>query len=294
MELYQLKSFIEIIHTENLTRAAETLHISQSALSSQIRLLEEELGVRLFDRTPRGMLVTEEGRILHSHAAGILDGAKTMLARAREMNGCKFGTVKIGLNTDGAFLRVSRMNRKLTSDFPDANFIFVSSQTIRTPDMLRRGLIDLGFFFGDNPEAAIDSEVLQVCNIRIVVPSALVPPGTVLTWAQAAALPWIWSVTDCPYYRIVQAELDARGLHPKKVVDAMDESVIKELVLDNQGLAILREDEAMTLAESGKVWAWEEASFPVELRLGRLKQDSAGAVSQAVFTAIRTLWRSEC
>ena len=56
MELYQLKSFLTIALEKNLTRAAETLHLSQSALSSQIKLLEEEFGVPLFSRTSRAIV----------------------------------------------------------------------------------------------------------------------------------------------------------------------------------------------------------------------------------------------
>lgn len=293
MELYQLTSFVEVIHTENLTRAADNLHISQSALSSQIRLLEDELGVKLFARTPRGMKLTEEGRILHSHATEILAATKSMLAQARELNGRQFGTVKIGLNTDGSFLRVSRMSRNLRDSFPDADLVFVSSQTIHTPEMLRQGLIDIGFFFGECRDAAIHSEYLHTFSIRIVVPNLLLPPGSKLTWQTAANLPWIWSVCDCPYYCIVQAELDSRGLQPRKVVDAMDESVVRELVLDNQGLAILRDDEAKVLADSGKAWIWEDVSFPVELQLGRLKTEIADNTRHSVFSAIADSWRNE-
>jgi DNA-binding transcriptional LysR family regulator len=64
MELYQLRIFLTIARTGNLTRAAERLNASQPAVSSQIKALEEELGVTLFARTPRGMELTQEGRIL--------------------------------------------------------------------------------------------------------------------------------------------------------------------------------------------------------------------------------------
>lgn len=293
MELYQLTSFLKIARLNNLTKAAEHLHISQSALSSQIRQLEDELCVKLFERGSRGMTLTEEGRILHTHAAEVVAGAETMLARARELHGRKFGTVRIGLNTDGSFLRAGRLSRSLRANFPDADVVFVSSQTIRTPQMLRQGLIDLGFFFGDCLDGAIESEILHTTAIRIVVPNSLLPPGSILSWQTAAALPWIWSVTDCPYYRVVQDELDSRGLEPLKVVDAMDESVIKELVLDDQGLAILREDEARTLAGTGRVWIWDEVRFPVPLRLGSLKTGGTNTLTRAVSAAIVEIWKSD-
>lgn len=64
MELYQLKSFLAIVREQNLTRAADALNLSQSALSSQIKALEEELGLRLFKRSSRGMTLTHQGEAL--------------------------------------------------------------------------------------------------------------------------------------------------------------------------------------------------------------------------------------
>jgi DNA-binding transcriptional LysR family regulator len=293
VELYQLKSFLEIVETRNLTRAAANLHISQSALSTQIRLLEDELGLKLFERTTRGMHPTEPGRILHSYAAVVLESAGALLSKAGELSGRRCGTCKIGLNTDGGFLRVGRLSRALRNAFPDINFVFVSSQTIRTPEMLRQGLIDIGFFFGDCLDAGIDSEKINLFDIRIVIPESILPAGSLIDWPLVAGLPWIWSVSDCPYYQIVQAKMDELGLEPLKLVDAMDESVVKELVLDGQGLAILREDEARSVARLGKVAVWEDVSFTLPLRLGILKNSRQNPMLESVTKIIKTTWEPE-
>lgn len=293
MELYQLKSFLEILQTQNLTRAAGNLHISQSALSSQIRLLEDELGLSLFDRSSRGMYPTESGRLLHSYAGEVLDAAERLKEKALQMSGKRHETCKIGLNTDGSFLRVSKLSRALTATHPTTNFIFVSSQTIHTPEMLRQGIIDLGFFFGARNDSTIVSETLSFFDIRIVIPSAILPPNSSLTWQQAATLPWIWSVSDCPFYQIVQGQMDSLGLEPRKVVDAMDESVVKELVMDSQGLAILREDEARSVAAQGTVWIWENVHFTLPLQLGKLKSITENPLLDAIAHDIRQVWERE-
>ena len=67
MELYQLRSFRAVARIRNLARAAKELKISQSALSTQVRALEEELGLRLFERSARGMRLTDEGRVILAH-----------------------------------------------------------------------------------------------------------------------------------------------------------------------------------------------------------------------------------
>jgi DNA-binding transcriptional LysR family regulator len=291
MELYQLRSFLEIVATKNLTRASANLNISQSALSSQVKLLEEELGIKLFSRSARGMELTSHGRILSSYAEDVVRAATTMQDKAHEITGRNIGTCRIGLNTDGAFLKVSKISRALTTDLPDVNMVFVTSQTTRTAEMLRQGLIDIGFFFGDCPDSGIASSEVTTFKVAVAIPESILPKGSHLDWQTAASLPWIWSVRDCPYYQIVQEKLDDLGVEPMKVVDAMDESVVRELVLDSQGLAILREDEAEMVSAHGNVWIWDEIRFTLSLKLGWLKQGGDNAILKAVRETIMKLWQ---
>lgn len=76
-----LKYFWAVAHDGNLTRAAENLHVSQSALSSQIKKLEEQLGHALFDRRGRGLHLTEAGRIVLDHADSIFKTGEELVAR---------------------------------------------------------------------------------------------------------------------------------------------------------------------------------------------------------------------
>ena len=73
MEIRVLKYFLTIAREENITRAAEQLHITQPTLSRQIMQLEEELGVRLFQRNRVNVVLTEEGRLLRRRAQEILE-----------------------------------------------------------------------------------------------------------------------------------------------------------------------------------------------------------------------------
>ena len=83
MELYQLRSFAAVAELGHLTRAAERLHISQPAVSAQIKALEDELGVTLFERVSSGMVLTSAGRKLLPAAEKVLDAAQALRSRAR-------------------------------------------------------------------------------------------------------------------------------------------------------------------------------------------------------------------
>lgn len=293
MDLTQLRSFVKIGQTGNLRKAAEMLNISQSALSSQIKNLEENLNLHLFNRSSRGMQLNDNGRILYSHATDLLKGAEAFLGKARELSGRPAETIKIGINTDGSFLKVSKLSRILKSHFPQTSFIFVSSQTIRTAEMLRTGTIDLGFFFGDNWEADIVSQTISYFDIRIAVPSKFLDGNEDMNWRNLSTLPWIWSVCNCPFYQIIQAEMDERGLQPNRFADAMDESVVKELVMDNQGIGILREDDARYVASLSQVTVWEDESFQVPLGLAMLEQHKSNRTFQEIQQLIAELWQDD-
>ncbi|TXD86455.1 LysR family transcriptional regulator, partial [Mitsuaria sp. TWR114] len=78
MELYQLKSFLAVVAERNLTRAAEKVFTSVPAVSAQIKALEEELGVQLFERSSRGMTLTAAGEKLAEEARRTLDAAQRL------------------------------------------------------------------------------------------------------------------------------------------------------------------------------------------------------------------------
>ena len=270
MELYQLKSFLTIAHEKNLTRAAETLHLSQSALSSQIKLLEEELGVPLFSRTSRGMTITDQGRILMTHAQDVLEAAGQLQQRAEAMSRGITATVSIGLNTDPGFLRISATNQRLTLLYNDTNISFHLCQSSDTPQKLRHGQIDLGFFYGESQDTDIESVVIKQVRTCVVIPNKFNKKGKDLDWTEVAELPWIWVDNNFPFFKLLQNNIqDYRNL-PNQSVTAVDEQIVRELVAAGQGVAIMRDDEARTLAEKGQVSIWNRGWGEIPLCLGWL------------------------
>jgi DNA-binding transcriptional LysR family regulator len=106
MELYHLKTIITVAEEGHLTRAAQRLNTSQPAVSAHIKNLEEELGLRLFTRTPKGMRLTEEGSVLRIRAAEALSMIDTIRDEAGELKAEVTGTLKLGLHIDPRYLRI--------------------------------------------------------------------------------------------------------------------------------------------------------------------------------------------
>lgn len=106
MELYQLGSFAAVAESGHLTRAADRLHLSQPALSAQIKALEDELGVALFERLSSGMELTPAGRRLLPEAHKVVAAAQVLRSHASAFKGEVAGRVSVGTVSDPNFIRV--------------------------------------------------------------------------------------------------------------------------------------------------------------------------------------------
>ncbi|MGC9163826.1 MAG: LysR family transcriptional regulator [Thiomonas sp.] len=96
MELRQLRYFVTIAEQGSFSRAAERLHVSQPPLSTQIKALEDELGVRLLLRSNRGVMLTPAGEAFHADARAILDQIEQAVARAQRTHRGEAGLLRIG------------------------------------------------------------------------------------------------------------------------------------------------------------------------------------------------------
>lgn len=132
MELYQLKTFVKVADEGNLTRASEALFTSQPAISGQIKALEEGLGIQLFIRSSKGMLLTPAGRKLYQQARVTLDAAEQMKRQAQSLQNELVGELRIGMHTDYDFLRLGELYHSISRQYPAlvSHFLQSSSATV--------------------------------------------------------------------------------------------------------------------------------------------------------------------
>ncbi|CAM5784438.1 LysR substrate-binding domain-containing protein [Castellaniella caeni] len=142
MKLRQLNYFTRIVEAQNMTRAAEMLHIAQPALSQQITALEEELGVKLLNRTVRGVLATEEGELLYQHARAILRQVDNTRALISRKQGLISGTVSIGMASSTAKILALRLIGLLKERHPAIVLEIVDVPSADLTAMVMQGRVD--------------------------------------------------------------------------------------------------------------------------------------------------------
>src|SRR5918994_577336 len=118
MELRQLRYVEAVDRHSHFTRAAEELHVAQSALSHQIRRLEAELGTELFERTSRSVVTTEAGEAVAARARTVLAEVDDVRGELDELNGLLRGRISIGALLPGGELDVPQLIGRFTEAHP--------------------------------------------------------------------------------------------------------------------------------------------------------------------------------
>jgi DNA-binding transcriptional LysR family regulator len=145
MELRQIRSFLSIAETLSFVRSAEMIHLSQPALSLQIKALEEELGVRLLERNRRRTILTAAGIAFHEDVAGVLVGLDQAIQRAKLAAVGRLGLLRIGFISTAANEIVPGIIREFRELHPQVEFSLRNILPMDQIQMLNNGTIDIGF-----------------------------------------------------------------------------------------------------------------------------------------------------
>ena len=147
MDIRIMEYYLAVIREGNISSAAETLHISQPALSRQIKDLEEELGVTLFERGSRKIKLTEEGKILRKRAEEIVHLMQMTEGEISAVHNHLSGEIHIGAGESLAFHHISKIAGKIHETYPDITFTINSGDTKDLMEQIDEGLIDIALIF---------------------------------------------------------------------------------------------------------------------------------------------------
>lgn len=148
MEIRVLKYFLAAAREENITSAAQKLHITQPALSKQLMELEDELGKKLFIRGKRKTTLTEEGIFLKKRAEEIVELTAKTEAEIKLQNDFAGGEIFIGGGETQAMHFIAGIIKKLSDSYPEIKFHIFSGNGEDVEERLDKGLIDFGIFVG--------------------------------------------------------------------------------------------------------------------------------------------------
>lgn len=160
MDLRHLKYFIAVAEELNIGRAALRLHISQPPLTRQIRQLEEELGVQLLLRTPRGVELTHAGEVFLGEARNVRALLEQAVEKARRAGEGKLGRLDIGIFGTGIISAIPRMLQQFRAGYPDVRVVLHTLGKDEQIEALRQKRLDVAFNRIVKPQPDLQSELI--------------------------------------------------------------------------------------------------------------------------------------
>ncbi|OXI88318.1 LysR family transcriptional regulator [Burkholderia sp. AU33423] len=215
LNLRDIRAFVTVAQAGNFTRAAARLHLSQPALTVQIRRLEEIVGARLFDRNSRSVALTQTGRELLPLLQRSLDDMERVLRDARALGEGTSGTVRLACLPTFASSVLPELIQSFRREVPRAGFEIRDGVASLVTALVRNEEADLGLTGGDTFDASL--EVLYAGADRLV---AVCPKDHPLarkrrvTTADVAAVPLVLTARGTSVRSVVDAALDATGCTP--------------------------------------------------------------------------------
>ncbi|CAN7418056.1 LysR family transcriptional regulator [Acidovorax sp. LjRoot38] len=262
-----LRYFLAVAQSGSLTEASARLHVAASALSRQIAGLEAQLGTPLFERHPRGMVLTAAGEILAVHARRTVLDAERALGEIGALQGLRAGQVRLATSDAFANELVPRLCVEFQRTHTGIQFSVIALPTAQVPDAVRSGTADIGLCFSRAPHKDIDVAYRQSAPVL-----ALLPPGHPLTSAGSATLaqmaeyPLALPPPETTVRQMIDIVCSRQGLQLDAVLISNHAKTVVNFVRLGGGLSVASEIAVRHLVAEGAVVAQPISDPGMDLR----------------------------
>jgi DNA-binding transcriptional LysR family regulator len=239
MDLQLLETFLVVCEERNLSRAAVRLFRTQPAITRQIQTLEEELGVRLLERTPRGVQPTAQGEELRSRSARILGELRNLKEFASGAGGPSGELVLACSDTVACYFLAPLLGR-FAKECPRVHLRIESGVTPGIANLLERGACELGFVLLPLRNPRMEMKPVLSYHHVAVFPSGRAPKGLrETTVAALCEMPLVLLTRDSATRRSFDEMVSSKGLQADHVLEVGSVSVQKAMVRAGLGAGIL-------------------------------------------------------
>lgn len=256
MDLRRLRSFLRIVDTGSLTRAAASLNIAQPALSQQLVSLEAQFGQKLLIRSHSGVTPTEAGRVLYRHAQSLLKQFEQCEVDVKRASASLSGTVSVGIAPYSAGSTIALAFLKAVREaFPDIILHIVEGFSVPFSELIMNGKLNMAIMHGIGPMRGVKFHPLVKEEFYLVAAPSLSAPATSMD-----SLPLI-DLVGIPLLlpsriNFVRRAVDTAfaGLHqsPNVVAEVESLETLSKAVADGVGCAILPWSVANQIAVPGR------------------------------------------
>ena len=275
MEIRQLKAFLAIAEAKTFTAGARRVNVTQAAISMQIRQLEEEVGLQLFTRTPRRVILTEAGEYLLERARKILREHDSALAEIAEVAGAEMGRLRIG-SASGTFAmhQLPGILQKLIEKYPNSTLTVASGTSQKLVDRMMHGEIDIAFVSLPVDNANITAESIFSDEIvAIAHPKHPLAKEKYISAATLAGEDLILGEQGGNTRRMIDEFFNAANVKPNITMELSRQEAINLMVETDLGVGMAGAKSVAREIRDGRLISWliEGAEIKWELGLARLR-----------------------
>ncbi|MEM9157723.1 MAG: LysR family transcriptional regulator [Verrucomicrobiota bacterium] len=291
MEIYQVRSFLAVVEEESVTKAAKRLYTTPPSVSAHIKALEDELGIKLFERSTKGMKLTTEGSAIRDKADRLLSAALEISAQAASLRGQVLGGVEIGLNSPPSFLKATHLAAQLRKEHPGLELNFVSSDSQKIIDAIRTETLDAGFIYAPIELRDLTRIRLHRTELCVLVPIQWKDETPPNDWKALASKPWIYTHCYCAFHAQLEEQLKERNLTLATHVNCDSDDMRIELIRSGMGIGIMETFQADKLIKERKAIKWpSETRFYCDLDFAYQTRRAKEPAIAATVAAITQLW----
>jgi DNA-binding transcriptional LysR family regulator len=290
MEIYQLRTFFAVAREGSITRASERLFLSQPAVSAHIKAIEDTLDVKLFERTPRGMNLTNVGQRLLAKTEHTLGAHRELLEEAARFKGSLTGKLRLGAGSNASIDSVARLLSDISYRWPQVEVILQHGTSLDVLNGLRNGSLDAGFYNETN-EPGPDLITIEVSHFAIYVAASpgVVAPSKQVDWHCLSELPWVYPTCSICCGNVAENLFKTHNFRPKRIISIDHENVTRSLLAGGIGVGLLHEDCAADAKLCGEVEIICEAQQSVRVLFTHLADREHDPLLNAVRAIVRPL-----
>jgi DNA-binding transcriptional LysR family regulator len=244
LEFRQIRYALAVAKDRAFTKAASRLNVSQSAVSEQVKLLEDEIGFPLFRRMPGGIEVTERGRTFLYEAERVVGDLLSLADLAQRLRGAPAETVRIGMGSGMAQIFMPRLFAELQDNLPGVRLEIVTAPTRAVFSDLHEEKIDAGIAIESEPDrlpAGLMFERLAEAEMVLIAhpKHALVAPGAPVDVARLVLEPIVMNELSVGYGQVVLSLFTGIGSRPNILAIADNVETTKVIVQSGKAVAVV-------------------------------------------------------
>lgn len=297
MEIRQLRAFVAIAESGTFTAGALRVHVTQAAISMQIRQLETEIGARVFVRAPRHVILTEAGEQLLHRARQILREHDAALEEIAELAGAERGRLRIGSASAMVLTdQLPRILKELRRQHPRAEISVVSGTSEALVEHIVAGELDIAFVSLPVDVRGIQTERLSADQlVAIASPRHQLAKQRTISAYTLAGEKLILGERGGNTRRLIDQFFAQAGVTLKVSMELSRQAAIRRMVEEDMGVGIVPLQSVKEDVEKGKLVRWwiEGAEINWELGLAQLSGGYESPIMQKFVALSRTIFVSE-